>query len=130
MTKLGRWPFASGRQHAGWIQGSCRIIDGDKPRLEVNGRQFACCFFPVAALDRNGLAERLPAPGGHEQRVAREDIARRPGRQISGRQAGIAGDRQAPACGAVDPGDGFDYLDDGGNIGLCATERAWHPQPR
>jgi len=37
------------------------------------------------------------------------------------RQAGIAGDRQAPASGAVDPGDGFDYLDDGGNIGLCAT---------
>jgi indole-3-acetate monooxygenase len=24
----GRWPFASGCQHAGWIQGSCRIIDG------------------------------------------------------------------------------------------------------
>ena len=39
----------------------------------------------VAALDRNGLAERRPAPRGHEQRVAREDIARRPGRQISGR---------------------------------------------
>jgi hypothetical protein len=42
-------------------------------------------------------------------------VAHRSGRQISGRQAGIAGDRQAPASGAVDPGDGFDYLDDGGN---------------
>jgi Phage integrase, N-terminal SAM-like domain len=42
-------------------------------------------------------------------------VARRSGRQISSRQAGIAGDRQAPASGAVDPGDGFDYLDDGGN---------------
>ena len=48
----GRWPFASGCQHAGWIQGSCRIIDGDKPRLEVNGRPTVrVLFFPASSCE-------------------------------------------------------------------------------
>ena len=48
----GRWPFASGCQHAGWIQGGCRIFDGDKARLEANGMPAVrVLFFPAASCE-------------------------------------------------------------------------------
>jgi len=46
----GRWPFASGCQHAMWIQGGCRIVDGDEPRLESNGTPAVrVLYFPAAS---------------------------------------------------------------------------------
>jgi hypothetical protein len=33
----GRWPFASGCQHATWLIGHFAIFDGDTPRLQANG---------------------------------------------------------------------------------------------
>src|ERR1700730_12982834 len=36
-TVNGRWPFASGCQHATWMIGHFAIFDGDSPRLQPNG---------------------------------------------------------------------------------------------
>jgi indole-3-acetate monooxygenase len=36
-TVNGRWPFASGCQHATWLIGHFTIFDGDSPRLQPNG---------------------------------------------------------------------------------------------
>ena len=36
-TVNGRWPFASGCQHATWFIGHFTIFDGDSPRLDCNG---------------------------------------------------------------------------------------------
>jgi indole-3-acetate monooxygenase len=48
----GRWPFASGCQHAQWIQAGCRIIDGDQPRLRADGTPVArVLFFPAASCE-------------------------------------------------------------------------------
>jgi alkylation response protein AidB-like acyl-CoA dehydrogenase len=33
----GRWPFASGCQHATWMIGHFLIFDGDSPRVQANG---------------------------------------------------------------------------------------------
>jgi alkylation response protein AidB-like acyl-CoA dehydrogenase len=33
----GRWPFASGCQHATWLIGHFAVFDGDSPRLQPNG---------------------------------------------------------------------------------------------
>jgi alkylation response protein AidB-like acyl-CoA dehydrogenase len=33
----GHWPFASGILHSQWVGGSCRILDGDRPRLTPSG---------------------------------------------------------------------------------------------
>jgi alkylation response protein AidB-like acyl-CoA dehydrogenase len=36
-TVNGRWPFASGCQHASWFVGQFAIYDGDSPRLQPDG---------------------------------------------------------------------------------------------
>ncbi len=36
-TVNGRWPFASGCQHASWFIGLFAIFDGDSPRLQPGG---------------------------------------------------------------------------------------------
>ena len=36
-TVNGRWPFASGCQHATWLIGHFVVFDGDSPRLRPNG---------------------------------------------------------------------------------------------
>lgn len=41
----GRWPFASGSSHATWFGGEAVVYDGDEPRLDENGSQFAPTFF-------------------------------------------------------------------------------------
>ena len=33
----GRWPFASGCRHCGWLMGGCTVLDGEQPRLLPNG---------------------------------------------------------------------------------------------
>jgi alkylation response protein AidB-like acyl-CoA dehydrogenase len=48
----GSWPFASGCQHSRWIQGGCRIIDGDRPLLEANGSPVVrVLHFPAASCE-------------------------------------------------------------------------------
>jgi indole-3-acetate monooxygenase len=45
----GRWPLGSGCQHANWIVGGCRILDGDEPRVRENGTPISrLLFFPAA----------------------------------------------------------------------------------
>jgi hypothetical protein len=41
----GRWPLGSGCQHANWIVGGCRILDGDEPRLRADGTPISRLFF-------------------------------------------------------------------------------------
>ena len=36
-TVSGRWPFASGCQHATWFIGHFTVFDGDSPRLDCDG---------------------------------------------------------------------------------------------
>jgi len=48
----GSWPFASGCQHAGWIEGGCRIRHGDALRMEANGLPAVrVMFFPADACE-------------------------------------------------------------------------------
>lgn len=48
----GRWPLASGITHATWVQGGCRILDDDQPRLTEQGApELRLLFFPVADVD-------------------------------------------------------------------------------
>ena len=45
----GRWQLGSGCQHAHWIVGGCRILDGTEPRLRADGTPVArVLFFPAA----------------------------------------------------------------------------------
>jgi alkylation response protein AidB-like acyl-CoA dehydrogenase/mannose-6-phosphate isomerase-like protein (cupin superfamily) len=41
----GRWPFASGCQHADWLFGLCVIIEGGKPVPDEEGRPLVRGFF-------------------------------------------------------------------------------------
>ncbi len=41
----GTWPFASGSSHATWFSAECVVYDGDEPRLDEEGNQFAPTFF-------------------------------------------------------------------------------------
>jgi indole-3-acetate monooxygenase len=45
----GRWPLGSGCQYSGWIEGGCRILDGDRPRLLPNGTPLTRVLFFSAA---------------------------------------------------------------------------------
>lgn len=48
----GRWPLGSGCQHAQWMVGGCRILDGGEPRLGPDGAPVArILFFPAAACE-------------------------------------------------------------------------------
>jgi indole-3-acetate monooxygenase len=48
----GRWPFAIGCQHAQWLVGGCRIVDGVQPRLRPDGMPFVRVLcFPSASCE-------------------------------------------------------------------------------
>jgi indole-3-acetate monooxygenase len=48
----GRWPFASGCQHAQWLVGGCRIVDGGQPRLRPDGMPVVRVLcFPAASCE-------------------------------------------------------------------------------
>jgi alkylation response protein AidB-like acyl-CoA dehydrogenase len=45
----GRWPFASGCQHCGWLVAGAIVFDGPAPRmLESGGPDWRLCVFPAA----------------------------------------------------------------------------------
>jgi alkylation response protein AidB-like acyl-CoA dehydrogenase len=69
----GRWPFASGCQHSGWIQGGCRIMEGDKPLLEANGTPVVrVLHFPAASCEILGTWDTsgLRGTGSHDFTVS------------------------------------------------------------
>lgn len=41
----GRWPFASGSSHAGWLGGECTIYDGPEPRKDAQGNAVTRMLF-------------------------------------------------------------------------------------
>ena len=47
----GRWPFASGCQHASWLLETALIHDGDKARLEDGRPVQLLCVFPAAQAE-------------------------------------------------------------------------------
>ena len=48
----GRWQLGSGCQHANWIVGGCRIMDGAEPRLRADGTPFSrILFFPAETCE-------------------------------------------------------------------------------
>jgi alkylation response protein AidB-like acyl-CoA dehydrogenase len=45
----GRWPLASGCEHAGWLGGNCLVFEGDAPRMDAHipgMPDFKLMFFP------------------------------------------------------------------------------------
>jgi indole-3-acetate monooxygenase len=55
----GRWPLGSGCHHCTWMVGGCRIVDGNKPRLRVDGTPMTRLLFfqrPIARLSIRGKA--------------------------------------------------------------------------
>ncbi len=48
----GRWQLGSGCQHANWIVGGCRVLDGAEPRLRADGTPVSrILFFPAEACE-------------------------------------------------------------------------------
>ena len=69
----GRWPFASGCQHARWLVGHSTVYDGDSPRLRPDGTPATrVMIFPVAEctiLDTWSVSG-LRGTGSHDFEVA------------------------------------------------------------
>jgi alkylation response protein AidB-like acyl-CoA dehydrogenase len=56
----GRWPFASGCQHATWLIGHFAVFDGDSPRLQPNGLpETRFGFLPVEECEIIRLAVQV-----------------------------------------------------------------------
>jgi indole-3-acetate monooxygenase len=48
----GRWSFGSGITHSTWVLGSCRVFDGDAPRLTPRGTpDMPLLFFPRSDVE-------------------------------------------------------------------------------
>ena len=61
----GRWQLGSGCQHANWIVGGCRIMDGAEPRLRADGTPFSRILFFLlkpAKSSTLGTASAYAAP--------------------------------------------------------------------
>lgn len=44
----GRWRFASGIDHAGWVLGGCVVMEGGAPRMTPAGPEITHVFMPVS----------------------------------------------------------------------------------
>ena len=69
----GRWQLGSGCQHANWIVGGCRIMDGAEPRLRADGTPVSrLLFFPAEACEIIDTWDSigLRGTGSHDYSVA------------------------------------------------------------
>ena len=69
----GRWQLGSGCQHANWIVGGCRIMDGAEPRLRADGTPVSrLLFFPAEACEIIDIWDSigLRGTGSHDYSVA------------------------------------------------------------
>jgi alkylation response protein AidB-like acyl-CoA dehydrogenase len=66
----GRWPYASGCQHCGWLLALCQVIDGDQPRVTTAGTpEMRVVHVPrekVAILDDTWDVSGLVGTGSHD----------------------------------------------------------------
>ena len=66
----GRWPYASGSQHCGWLLPLCQVIDGDQPRLTTAGApEMRVVYVPtekVTILDDTWDVSGLVGTGSHD----------------------------------------------------------------
>ena len=66
----GRWPYASGCQHCGWLLALCQVIDGDQPRLTTAGApEMRVVHVPtekVTILDDTWDVSGLVGTGSHD----------------------------------------------------------------
>jgi alkylation response protein AidB-like acyl-CoA dehydrogenase len=68
----GRWPFASGCQHARWLIGHFAIFDGDSPRLQPNGlpeTRFGFLPFEECEILDTWTTNGLRGSGSHDWTV-------------------------------------------------------------
>jgi len=68
----GRWPFASGCRHAGWLMGGCLVVDGEGPTHDAAGKPCArMVLFPAAdaTIHDTWDAAGLRATGSHDIEV-------------------------------------------------------------
>jgi indole-3-acetate monooxygenase len=74
----GRWPFASGCQHADWMIGHFAIFDGDMPRMMPNGfPETRFGFFPAKECDilDTWKSVGLRGSGSHDWQVKDRFVA-------------------------------------------------------
>ena len=66
----GRWPYASGCQHCGWLLALCQVIDGDQPRVTTAGTpEMRVVHIPrekVTILDDTWDVSGLVGTGSHD----------------------------------------------------------------
>ena len=66
----GRWPYASGCQHCGWLLALCQVIDGDQPRMTTAGSpEMRVVHVPrekVTILDDTWDVSGLVGTGSHD----------------------------------------------------------------
>src|SRR6185436_1530352 len=65
----GRWAFASGCQHCGWLMGGCRVLVDGKPRLLPSGTpDIRLMIFPArdARIIDTWTVAGLSGTGSHD----------------------------------------------------------------
>ena len=77
----GRWPYASGCQHCGWLLALCHVIEGDQPRLTAAGMpECEWCISPPRespSWRRPGTSAAWLAPGATISPSSRSSSPRR-----------------------------------------------------
>lgn len=72
----GRWPFASGSTHAGWLMGGALVPTADGPRKTPGGQlEILSCFFPtdqVQIHEETWTSHGMRGTGSHD--VSVEDV--------------------------------------------------------
>ena len=69
----GRWPFASGSQHCGWLMGGCVVLEEGMPRLLPRGiPDSRMMFFPAseARIIDTWTVSGLCGTGSHDMEVS------------------------------------------------------------
>ena len=65
----GRWPYASGCQHCGWLLALCQVMDEDQPRMTPGAPEMRMVHIPrekVTILDDTWDVSGLVGTGSHD----------------------------------------------------------------